>query len=66
MTNSHERTVFDVCDVYRQVVVSKDDLAAGIQRGTECEGSDGGLVLQQHLLPKNVERIRWNKLIIHV
>lgn len=52
-----KRTVFDVCDVHRQIVVSKDDLAAGIQRGTEGEGTDGGLVLQQHLLPIHVERI---------
>lgn len=56
------RTVFDVCDVHRQVVVSKDNFAVGIQRGTKCEGSNGGLVLQQHLFPVHVEWIFWNKL----
>lgn len=56
-------TIFDVCDVDGEVVVTEDDVTIMIQRGTEGEWTNVLFVLKQNLLPVDVEWFIYGKQI---
>lgn len=55
---SAEFTIFNVCNVDWEEIITKDDISVVVQRGTEGKRTNIWFVLEQHALPVNMKWFR--------